>query len=497
MKKRNLQRIFAAFMATAMVVGVTACDKTDDNKDTNPTDAPVNTGTETTPEPTKPDNGGSGTVDTTPEPTPTEVVVPADLQNLGGMEIIIRDWWSPEDPGEPKTEYEEAQRAYQKEMMDKYNFTIRSMAISDWGSAPNDFVEYATNGGDDKNYVFVLRNDPAVVSAMASGLMYDLSKMPDVLDFSSEKFAQNRTHELYSYGSSIYCCFAGPSEPRDGIFFNKSVLKEAGINPDDIYDMQKNNTWTWEEFEKLLAKVQRDTDGDGQDDVFGLCCNNSVCVNAAVISNGGKYVGKDASGKFTYNLEDPETTEALNWIVDIFTKYNQHDIEGAAWNYYMDEFKSGVVGFMEDQEYQPTASGQFYETNFEMGFVMFPKGPKASTLLNRWDNNPHCIPACYGDERARKIAFAWNLYTNPVPGYEDYNGYVETAKNSNFDERAMDETVPMMSDPAHGLNTYYSVIPDLNAGPEFVWSVGPNADIAALQEQVRDTWKAYIDAANK
>jgi hypothetical protein len=371
------------------------------------------------------------------------------------------------------------------------------MAISDWGSAPNDFVEYATNGGDDKNYVFVLRNDPAVVSAMASGLMYDLSKMPDVLDFSSEKFAQNKTHELYSYGSSIYCCFAGPSEPRDGIFFNKSVLKEAGINPDDIYDMQKNGTWTWEEFEKLLAKVQRDTDGDGQDDVFGLCCNNSVCVNAAVISNGGKYVGKDASGKFTYNLEDPETTEALNWIVDIFTKYNQHDIEGAAWDYYMTEFKSGVVGFMEDQEYQPTGSGQFHETNFEMGFVMFPKGPKASTLLNRWDNNPHCIPACYGDERARKIAFAWNLYTNPVPGYEDYNGYVETAKNSNFDERAMDETVPMMSEPEHGINTYYSVIPDLNAGPEFVWSVGPNADIAALQEQVRDTWKAYIDAANK
>ncbi|MBO4781946.1 MAG: extracellular solute-binding protein, partial [Lachnospiraceae bacterium] len=335
MKKRNLQRIFAAFMATAMVVGVTACGTTDDKKDTNPTDAPVNQGgSDTTPEPTKPDDGGSGSgTVTTPEPTPTEVAVPADLKDLGGMEIIIRDWWSPEDPGEPKTEYEEAQRAYQKEMMDKYNFTIRSMAISDWGSAPNDFVEYATNGGDDKNYVFVLRNDPAVVSAMASGLMYDLSKMPDVLDFSSEKFAQNRTHELYSYGSSIYCCFAGPAEPRDGIFFNKSVLKEAGINPDDIYDMQKNNTWTWEEFEKLLAKVQRDTDGDGQDDVFGLCCNNSVCVNAAVISNGGKYVGKDASGKFTYNLEDPETTEALNWIVDIFTKYNQHDIEGAAWNY--------------------------------------------------------------------------------------------------------------------------------------------------------------------
>jgi len=75
MKKRNLQRIFAAFMATAMVVGVTACGNGDDNKDnSNPTDAPVNQGgSETTPEPTKPSDDGNGGTVTTPEPTPTEV----------------------------------------------------------------------------------------------------------------------------------------------------------------------------------------------------------------------------------------------------------------------------------------------------------------------------------------------------------------------------------------------------------------------------------------
>ena len=502
MKKRNLQRIFAEFMATAMVVGGTACTSEDKPADGGKTtDAPTSEATTPTPDTSSKDSGDSGSNET--KPTETEVATPTPEEDpyagvdLGGMEIIVRDWWSPEDPGDPQTDYDEAQRNYQQEMMDKYNFKIRSLAISDWGSAPQDFVDYVNEGGDDKNYVFLLRNDPAVVGAMASGLMYDLSTL-DCLDFTDEKFQQNRTHEMYSYGSSIYCCFAGPSEPRDGIFFNPNVLKDAGVDPESIYDMQANGTWTWDAFEDIMKKVQRDTDGDGQDDVFGLCCNNGVCVTAAVISNGGEYVGKDASGKFTYRLEDPETTEALNWITDIFTKYNNHDIEGADWDYYMAEFKSGVVAFMQDQEYQTGANGRFYsDTPFTPGFVMFPKGPKAATYVNLWDNNPHCIPGCYDADRAWKIAFAWNLYTNPVPGYEDYNGYVVTAKNSIVDERAQDETIPMMSEPEHGTVTYHAVIPDMNAGPEFIWAIGPNADVAAAQEAIRDTWKAYIDAANK
>jgi len=507
MKKRNLQRIFAAFMATAMVVGATACDSKDNNSDNggNNSTTPATSSNETTPATSNNDSNTTtpATTDTKPDDsnttvtTPTPEVDPYANVDLGGMEIIVRDWWSPEEPAAPANDYEEARNNYRQEMMDKYNFKIRSLAISDWGSAPQDFVDYVNEGGDDKNYVFLLRNDPAVVGAMASGLMYDLSTI-DCLDFSEEKYQQNRTHEMYSYGKSIYCFFAGPSEPRDGIFFNPNVLKEGGHTADEIYDMQANGTWTWEAFEKIMADCQKDTDGDGVPNYFGLCCNNGVCVTAAVISNGGEYVGKDANGKFTYRLEDPETTEALQWIADIFAKYNNHDPEGAAWDYYMQEFKDGTIAFMMDQEYQVGVNGRFYsDTPFTPGFVMFPKGPKAATYINLWDNNPHCIPGCYDAQRAWNIAFAFNLYSNPVPGYEDYNEYVVTAKNGIVDERAQDETIPMMSEPEHGTVTYHAVVPDMNAGPEFIWNIYGGCDVAAAQEAIRDTWKAYIDAANK
>ncbi len=503
MKKRNLQRIFAAFMATAMVIGGTACSKSgDDNKTTTtpePTKAEDNK-TTTTPEPTKAEDNKPDDNTTTPEPTVEPTAAPTEEPDrwagvdLGGMEIIIRDWWSGE-PGEPKNAYEKAQREYREAMMAKYNFKIKEQAISDWGSAPQDFVDYASAQPDDQNYVFVLRNAPAIVSAMAQGLMYDLATL-DCLDFTDEKFQANRTHEMYSYGSHIYCCFAGPSEPRDGMFFNPDVLSAAGIDPNSVYDLQASGDWTWDAWEQMMAKCQRDTDGDGQDDIFGMCTNNGTCVTAAVISNGGEYIGKQ-DGKFVYRLEDDATTEALNWIVDIFNKYNNHDPADAQWDYYMQDFKSGKVAFMMDQEYQVGANGAFAsDTPFTPGFVMFPKGPKASTYINLWDNNPHAIPANYDAQRAWNIAFAWNLYTNPVPGYEDYNGYVVTARDGITDARAVKETIPMMSEPEHGTVTYHAIIPDIKPGDDFIYKIGPGADVAAAQEAIRDTWKAYIEAAN-
>ena len=465
MKKRNLQRIFAAFMATAMVVGVTACNKEEDKPAENTT------------------------------PTEEEKVV-----DLGGINVIIRDWWSPSlDDAYPKeavSAYEEARNKFRDEMMKKYNFTIREAAISDWGAANTDFVDYVNGGGDDQNYIFTLHIDPTVANAMTSGLMYDLSKL-DCLDFSEAKFQRNKMHEQMSIGSSYYAFFPGFSEPRTGVYFNKQVLKDAGIDPDSLYDMQKNGTWTWEEFEKIMAACQRDTNSDGVDDIYGLTLNESVMTDMAVLSNGGAYIGKGADGKYTYDLEKPETLEALEWCVEMYTKYDQHDPEGANWDYYQEEWRTGKVAFLVEQEYAAAPGNLFENTDFEMGFVVFPKGPKASEYKSLWANNAYVIPACYDADRAWKIAFAWNKFTDPVPGYEDTNGYLETAKNGNFDKRTLEETLPLMADPKLGCLVYTDFVSGIETGPQLTWSIGANASVSSIVEGIRDMWKKCVEDANK
>ena len=500
MKKRNLQRIFAAFMATAMVVGATACNKSDDG-DSKATDAPTQAPA-TTDAPTTTDAPA-----TTDEPTKAPgtddavvTVAPEVDVDLGGINVIIRDWWNPtleeQYPKDPVSAYEIARNEYRDEMMKKYNFTIREAAISDWGAANTDFVDYVNAGGDDQYYIFTLHIDPTVANAMASGLMYDLHTL-DCLDFSDVKFQRNKMHEQMSIGSSYYAFFPGYSEPRTGVYFNKQVLTDAGIDPDSLYDMQAAGTWTWDEFEKIMAACQRDLNSDGVDDIYGLTLNESVMTDMAVLSNNGSYVSKTADGKYVYNLEAPETLEALEWCVDMYTKYDNHDPEGASWDYYQEEWRAGKAAFLVEQEYAAAPGNLFEETDFEMGFVCFPKGPQASNYASLWANNAYVIPGCYDADKAWKIAFAWNVFTNPVPGFENVNGYMETAQNGNFDQRTLDETLPLMADPSAGVLVYTDFVSGIETGPQLTWSIGANASVSSIVEGIRDQWKKCIEDANK
>ncbi len=496
MKKPMAKKALAAATVAAMAMSAAACGSQATDNAAAPAD---NTATETTDTAAATDTAAT---ETAAEPEEEEVSPytvltdeNGDVYDLGGMEIVIRDWWTSDEMLEPGNDYEEARDEWREWAQETYNFKIKQVAISDWGSTPQDFVDYCTTGGDDVNYVFILRDDPAITSAMASGLMKDLSKI-DCLDFSQDKFQLNKLHEQYSKGDAIYAMYAGVSEPRTGVYFNKRVLQDAGIDPESIYDMQADGTWTWDKFDELMGQCQRDTDNDGSDDVFGLTVNEGNMTTAAIFSNGGSYIGKDANG-YVYNLEAPETLEALEWTVDMFTKYDQHDPEGAEWDYYKEEFLNGSVAFMVEDEYAGTPGNFLQDMQDEVGFVMFPKGPQGKDYINVWSNNPAAIPGCYDDDRAWKIAFAWNLYTDDPAGYEGYNGIPARAREGIFDSRACDETIPMMSDPAHGTIAYHGMIPKLDLGPDFVWGVGPNTVVSEAVEAIRDTWKQYVDDANK
>ncbi len=505
MRKSLTQKATAAITMAAMVTSLAACGSSDtapaeaeaaqtEEAAVNADEATEEEAAEDSAEEDASSEEGDAEESASDEYDPYQVITDESGNpiDLGGMEIIIRDWWSNEE-SEPQNDYEEAVRDYRDWIQETYNFTIKSQAMSDWDSTPTDFVDYATTGGDE-NYLFVLRDDPAITSAMANGLMYDLATL-DCLDFSEDKFQRNLLHEQYGKGDSIYAMFAGYSEARTGVYFNKRLLTEAGIDPESIYDMQADGTWTWDKFDELMSKVQQDKDNDGTVDVWGLTLNEGVMTTEAVFSNNGSFIDKDASGQFVYNLESPETLEALEWTVDMYKKYDMPDPEGAEWDYYKEVFINGQAAFMVEDEYAGSPGNFLEDMQDEVGFVMFPKGPQADDYINVWTNNPIAIPACYDADKAWKLAFAWNLYTNaPSAEYYDYNGYLSTARNGIFDERAVDETISMMTEK--GTIAYHSMVPNLNLGSDFVWNISADAVVSEQVEAIRDTWKAYVDEAN-
>ena len=49
-----------------------------------------------------------------------------------------------------------------------------------------------------------------------------------------------------------------------------------------------------------------------------------------------------------------------------------------------------------------------------------------------------------------------------------------------------------------GMITFHGVIPNLAFGPELTWKVGPgSAPISETVGAIADTWKSYINDANK
>lgn len=493
MKRKLVQRMMAASLTVVVIMSLTACGGGDDTADntvrndvaaTNSNDAAPSANAQET-------SSVASTEEKNADESGWEVLTDenGNPYDLGGMEIIIRDWWTEDKPMEINNAYDEAHAEYLDWIQETYNFTIKRVAISDWGSVPEDFVNYATTGGDE-NYLFTLRSGSELVSAMRSGLMYDLSTL-DSVDFSEDKWSKG-VMDAMTYKGGVYGMYGETPEPKGGMYFNKRLLEEAGINPEDLYTYQENMEWTWDKFEELCQQVAADTDNDGVIDRYAMANFTSCFYPFAVYSNGGEFIGKDEDSQFYNALESDETLEALNWALDMIDKYEMTYPADANWDYWLTAYMNGEACFMADEVYR---AGQMEDMEDDFGFVCFPMGPKASDYVNIHSDNPICIPACYDEQKAWNLAFAYNLYTNPVPGYEDYEAWKSNYLQSFRDTESIDLTIARLI--KNGKSTYHLMVPGLDLGADLIWALNKDNTPAQQAETIRPTWAAYLEELNK
>jgi hypothetical protein len=493
MKRKFLNQLVAVGATAAMVAGLAGCGgPTEPVTDPNPA-----------PDVTQPSTTTDPVADPVDE-SPYEVITDENGNpiDLGGMEIIIRDWWSSGEPATPNNDYEEAREEYREWCQETYNYTIKELAISDWAGAPQDFSDYVLAGDDGNNYVFTIRPDAATTAALSQGLMYDLATL-DCLDFDHNPiFTRNQIDELYSQGDSIYAMYAannGFAEARAGIYFNKRVLEDAGIDPESIYDMQADGTWTWDAWIQMMDTVQRDKDNDGTIDVYGCGENYGDLIHGFVMSNGGSYVKYDNSGKFVIALEDANTLEGLTKCKEVMDTYDVHASyeADAAWDFYKQDWLSGHFAFYPGQVWECDNVRQMDD---EVGFVTFPKGPSAgNNYTSLASDNLYVIPACYSAEKAWALAFAYQLYFGDVPGYEDFIEGLDGLKAGYYakfdDTRAVDETVVDII-RSSGYEPG-ELVPNMQIGPDFEYNIYANGpDISSVIEATKTAWQTYIDEAN-
>lgn len=414
------------------------------------------------------------------------------FDDLGGMEILIGDWYTSADQ-EAKTEYAKATQKYREEIMEKYNFTISRENVYSY----QDMQETYVNG--------VMANDPMcdlfylyqefVSEPLVSGLMKDLSKLPE-LDFTEEKWNPTVT-SLMTIGDGIWG-MSNEDEPRGGIFFNKRLLKEAGIDENEPYDLQAANEWTWEKFEEYCKKLTKDTDGDGKTDQYAMASFSKYYLPMCAANNNATFVDRDENGKYVNAITTEEFKYAMNWGVDLINKgyVMPKPDPNVAWDWYKAAFRDGECAMQTSEVYE---IGAFADMEDDWGFVLFPYNQKNADATNKTTPNDNIIvmPQCFDDEKAEKIAFAFDLYTEPTPGYTLDEAYKQQYYDQFRDDRAVDETLDMMHQEEHKQTSYLPMIGDIDLG-DFCYGVYAGAETPAKKiEALTSQWDANINDVNE
>lgn len=419
---------------------------------------------------------------------------PAKVEGIdfGGAEVQILDYWSGDgaraaDP----TEEQAAQYAYRDWINETYNVNVHQLQGGDWGTCAEEMINFTSNpDGSLRMYII----EPGKVgSLVAKGYA-----APIPTDYIKDSDWNEAEIGFMTVGGQLYGLYKGNSEPRGCLYFNKRVLEEAGIDWNTIYDMQKEGKWTWAVFEDMLKTITKDTDNDGVNDIYGILGSGDDMYVCATFSNGGCFFDFDENGKIYPAMNSDATIEALTWGKEIQANYWAPTPEGANWDWYKDAWKQGYCGFYMYQTYGGfNDNSEMADMEDEWGCVAFPVPKEGDTYITVVSDNITMIPSCYDNATVAKLAFLYDLWSNPTPGYDDEDSWIGNKYNYT-DDRAVDETYAMLREPEHcRINnvTYLGTQNDV-LGSSLLWALGGSTP-AELIEAGMPAWQALCDDFNK
>jgi len=422
-------------------------------------------------------------------------------KELKGMDIVIGNFYSDYDVNtfKPITDSEEKLLAQRRKLLEENNFTMREKAITDW-SGMMQLAAISTMSGKPAAHVFVVQSNWAI-ALKAQDLIAPLSNSKTVNFKKPEPVAKGllpvpwnqSTIDSFTYNGQTYAFSVGKNiSNAQVVYFNKRLFREVGLDPNLPYDMQKNGTWTWDNFIDICKKLTRDIDNDGIIDTYAMTRDVSTeMLDAIVSSNGATYVDRDLkTGKFFNASNSPAFLEALQFAIRLNTEgVLKPRPDGTNWDWYKSEFIDGKVAMRIDESY--VGGTELQQMKDDWGMVMFPKGPKSSTYRVFTRDNVMVIPATYKPDEIDKILWAVALWYTPVDDDWKSGQY-----NLFRDSRAVDETLELIRDEKLHMIKYYSYILGLERG-DIAWTMWYHeGDPAQLVEMVSQPWNDLINQAN-
>ena len=425
----------------------------------------------------------------------------AGQQNLKGMDIVIGNWYEDYDvtTHRPRNSTEELILAHRTKIQRDNGFTIREKNIASWGEMAQ-LAATSIISGTPAAQVFVLQPDWAMM-LMSQNLIYPVTDNRAVNLRNPEPVARGAipvpwnqtTLNSFNFSGKSYSFSVGANiNNAQVIFFNKRLFREAGLDPDLPYNMQRDGTWTWANFLDICKRLTRDRNNTGIIDTYALPRDLSTeFLDAFISSNGAQYVARDTrTGRFINASGTPEFLEALQFCIRLQTEgVLKPPPPNNNWDWYKAEFADGNVAMRIDESY---VWNELQNMRDDWGVVLPPKGPRSTDYRVYTRENVMVIPATFPRDQVDRIMYALALWYTPVN--DDWkSGLYNTFR----DRRAVDETIAMIREQRRHIVKNFNLVGLGNRRGGIAWEMWHHdGDPAQLIEAVSNTWNAIIDDSN-
>jgi len=416
--------------------------------------------------------------------------------NLRGANIVISSWWLTYNVNtyEARSENEERELDYRRRLLADNGFNFEVVELSDFDNYLPIVASTIMSGN--KTYSIYELGAAMAVTLYKQGLLYPVGDSRAANFRNREPIAgvmpmyNGLVEDFMTFNGKQYGWQYG--NPNDSwgqamLFFNTQHLVEVGLSPDYIYDLQKNNNWTWDTFLELCRRLTRDTNNDGVTDIYALPCDDArEFIKGLIYGNGGNFVSFDAQGRASSVINSPAVIEALQF-------YNQLINEGLVltmptydWGWNWTAFYDQRVAMTFDPEWR---KGQAQD-QFDGGYVLPPRGPRSNQLRMDAMDNVYVIPNIFSPAEVDVILRAAELWFTPVDT-DWLSGHYWASRNL----RDVTETVVMSRDANFLTLRDFALIP----GYPFDDFIGEFRDGLGRSNpaQIIEAWTPRFNAADR
>lgn len=295
---------------------------------------------------------------------------------------------------------------------EKYGGNVEVIGVG-WGDQMNQVISMVNAG---ETCDLCQAHDQNFPIYGAKNIVQDISQYIDLND----GFWYDSVTKAFTFGGKPYA--AGADAAPVVISYNKTLFDEYGVKTPMEYFEEGN--WTWDTFRDVALQMTGDTDGDGENDIYGFGWWDSFYVQM-LNANGVTGVNFNEDGTVGSNYLSPEATEAFTFLQDgyIKDKYIMHP-DG---DNFMSAFKGGKLAMTCEYSFAAITA---YECDYDIEWAPLPQGPSGELYECGGSLSGFAIPTTSANPEGAAV-FA-------RMAYELLQEYNNTARIEKYGEKQVD-----------------------------------------------------------